>query len=284
MLPEILKSLLDALLDTLRILPFLFAAYLLIEYIEHKASKKVTALASRVGRFGPAAGAVSWILPHFSVTAVNLYAGRLISFGTLAAIFIATNDDALPLLLASPNHYRYLWIILAVKIVLAVGFGFLADALFKEKPAENGHQAHEHLHAGCGHDECNRGIWLPALRHTLKSGLFVLLTLGVIEVAVTLVGFEHIAALFEANRLLQPLMAALAGFIPSCAPSIVLTELFLGDALTFGSYLAGLITSAGVAYAVLFRVGHNHKRTFTLMGLILLLALICGYFVQLAVV
>lgn len=283
MVTEILNALLDVLLDTLRILPFLFAAYLLIEYIEHRASQKIVAAAARVGRFGPAVGAVSWILPHFSVAAVNLYAGRLISFGTLAAVFIATNDDALPLLLASPEHYHYLWIILLVKIILAVGFGFLADAVFKEKHSETGHQAHEHLHAGCGHDECGHGIWLPALRHTLKSELFVLLTLGVIETAVTLAGSERIAALFSASRLFQPLLAALMGFIPSCASSIVLTELFTGGALTFGSYLAGLITSAGVAYAVLFRASRDYKRNFALLGFLLLLALTCGYSFQLFV-
>lgn len=286
MLHEILHLLTHALLHTLQTLPFLFAAYLLIEYLEHRAGDKLKNMLSRFGRFSPAAGAVTGIVPQcgFSVTAAKLYAGRIISFGTLAAVFISTSDEAIPILLTHPELYGYLWKLILIKIGIAAVAGFAIDAVFrraKATPADDHSDAHDELHAGCAHGECEHGILRPALKHTLLSGLFIFLIILAMEVIVALIGEEAIAALFAKSLMLQPLLAALLGFVPNCASSIILTELFCNGALTFGSLVAGLVTNAGVGYAVLFRSNKNLKQNLLLLGVIFLIALASGYIIQL---
>lgn len=285
MLHDLLHLLEHALLDTLKTLPFLFVAYLLIEYVEHRAGDKMTAILSRFGRFSPLAGAVTGIVPQcgFSVAAAKLYAGRIISFGTLAAVFIATSDEAIPILLSHPDKYNYLWQLIVIKLVVAGAAGFAIDALFrraKATPADHSH-AHDEIHSGCAHGECEHGILRPALKHTALSALYIFLVIFAMEVVVELVGEETIASIFSQSLALQPLFAALVGFIPNCASSIILTELFASGALSFGSLVAGLITNAGVGYAVLFRSNKNLKQNLLLVGLLFVLGLAVGYIVQL---
>lgn len=133
--------LLDALLDTLKTLPFLFGAYLLMEYLEHRAGDKLTAALSRLGPWGPLGGALLGCVPQcgFSVAAANFYAGRLITPGTLLAVFLATSDEAVPILLAQPGALPDLGKLLGVKLVGAAAAGLLADLLarrFLTAPSE----------------------------------------------------------------------------------------------------------------------------------------------------
>jgi Predicted permeases len=281
---EILAALLDTLLDTLKILPFLFLSYLLIEYIEHKASKKMLLSLSRFGRFSPLVGAAAGVVPQcgFSVASAKLYSGRLISFGTMAAVFIATSDEAIPVLLAHPESYGYIWQLIIIKFVIAVIAGFIIDTLFKTKiTAKSLSDAHEHIHKDCGHSECQHGIFKPALKHTLKSVLFVFLVLAAVNIAVAVVGEDAIASIFPQNAILQPLVAVLVGFIPNCASSIILAELFAQGVITFGSFLAGLVTNAGIAYLVLFRSNKDLNRNITIVVIITVLAMLSGYVIQL---
>lgn len=282
----VLHVLEHALIDTLKTLPFLFLAYLLIEYIEHRASDKFTAMLSRFGRFSPAAGAVTGIIPQcgFSVTAARLYTGRLISFGTLAAVFIATSDEAIPILLSHPDQYSYIWKLIVVKLVVATAAGFFIDAVFQRSapslPQQHNH-AHDEIHAGCGNDECEHGILKPALRHTALSALYIFIVLLILEIVVVFVGEAAIASLFTRSLALQPVFAALVGFVPNCASSIVLTEMFASGVLSFGSLMAGLVTNAGVAYAVLFRTKENFKQNLLLIGIIFVVGIATGYIIQL---
>jgi hypothetical protein len=283
-LSEAVHLILHGLVDTLELLPFLFAAYLLIEYIEHRASDKLVALLSRFGRFSPVAGAVTGIVPQcgFSITSAKLYAGRLISFGTLAAVFISTSDEAIPILLSHPEHYGYIWKLIVIKLIVAGIAGFAIDALYqKPEDTQNHSQAHDHMHHGCAHDACEHGILRPAIIHTLQSALFIFLVIFAVEVVVELVGDATIASLFTQSILVQPFVAALVGFIPNCASSIILTELFATGAISFGALVAGLITNAGVGYVVLFRSNKDSKRNLSLVGITLLLGLLTGYVLQL---
>lgn len=285
MLQTIFDVLWDAFLDTLLPLLFLFFAYLLIEYIEHKATDKMLGLLSKFGRFSPVAGAVTGIVPQcgFSIAASNLYSGKLITFGTLAAVFIATSDEAIPILLSQPAQYGYIWQLIVIKLIVATVAGFIIDTLLK--PGEDTgsvEEAHNSMHAHCAHDECDHGIFKPAIKHTLTSGLYIFLVLVAVGFVVAFVGEHAIASIFTDSAVIQPAVAALVGFIPSCASSIILTELFAQGAITFGALIAGLITNAGVAYAVLFRANRKHlKRNWLLVGIIALVGLLCGYLIQL---
>ncbi len=287
MVQDYLLLLWDAVLDTLKLLPFLFAAYLLIEFIEHRASSHLVALLNKFGRWSPALGAVTGLVPQcgFSVTAAKLYAGRLISFGTLAAVFIATSDEAIPVLLSHPSLYGTIWKLLLIKLAVACIAGFLIDWIFPAKaPADAHSAAHGEMHEHCDHDECGHGIWRPAIQHTLKSALYIFLVILAVSLVIFFIGEDRIALLLNRNAFVQPLISALIGFIPNCASSILLTELYASGILSFGSLVAGLMTNTGIGYLILFRSKHDLKRNILLVALLLFIGLLTGYILQLTAV
>jgi len=266
-LPHIIEH---TLLDGLKTLPFLFLAYLLIEWLEHRAADRLEhALAGRRG--GPVIGAALGLVPQcgFSVAAARLFTGGLISAGTLAAVFIATSDEAIPLLLAHPDRWRELIVLVLLKFVLALFGGFLLDALLrrprqrKDHDFETIHATHAHTDladfpgGACHHSEsCDGGvkaIVLEALRHTLPTFAYMLLTIFVFELLMELLGEEAIASVLSAGGVWQSFAAALFGLVPSCASSVMLTQLYLSGGISFGTALAGLIPGAGAGILVLLR-------------------------------
>lgn len=282
-MPEILEVLLDSLLDSLKLLVFLFAAYLIIEYFEHKASEKMVGTLSKFGRFSPLVGAALGVIPQcgFSVSCANLYAGKLISLGTLAAVFISTSDEAIPVLLAYPEMYGYLWKLILIKVGVGIIAGFAIDLVLRPKVAEKEiEHAHDEMHEHCHHC-CEHGIFRSALIHTLKSYAFILIFILLVNFAVYFIGEEKIATLVPSNIILQPIICALIGFIPNCAASLLLTQLFVEGAITFGSLTAGLITNAGIGFAVLFRASKRKAPCFALAGIMLVFAVLSGLLIQL---
>lgn len=271
-----LDILLDAVLDTLKALPFLFGAYLLIELLEHRAGEKLTSALSGLGPLGPLGGAVLGCVPQcgFSVAAANFYAGRLISPGTLLAVFLATSDEALPILLSRPQAMPDLLRLLGVKLIAAAVFGLLTDLICRRflrlKQGEPFHDLCEDC--DCEHE----GVFKAALHHTVKISLFLLLVNLALGFSISFVGEEAISRLLLSGSVLQPLLAALIGFIPNCAASVVLTELYLTGSLSFGSAVAGLCTGAGLGLAVLFKVNRRPKENFALMGVLYVAAVMTG--------
>lgn len=271
------EVILDALLDSLKSLPFLFGAYLLIEFLEHRASRRLTAALSRLGPFGPLGGALLGCVPQcgFSVAAANFYAGRLISPGTLLAVFLATSDEAVPILLSRPGALPALGRLLAVKLVAAAFFGLLADVLAKRffRPAPG--QPFRGLCEDCGCGE--KGIARSALRHTVQVFLFLLLVNLALGAAIHFVGSGAISRALLSGSVFQPLLAALLGFVPNCAASVLLTELYLEGSLSFGSAVAGLCTGAGLGLAVLLRVNKNWKENLVLILALYASAVLTGF-------
>lgn len=253
------EIILDALLDSLKSLPFLFGAYLLIEFLEHHASQRLTNALSKLGPLGPVGGALLGCVPQcgFSVAAANFYAGRLISPGTLLAVFLATSDEAVPILLSRPGALPDLGRLLAVKLLAAALFGILADfiviKILKPSPTQPFHDLCE----DCGCEE--KGVFRSALGHTVQIFVFLMLINLALGFAIYFVGEENISRLLLSGSVFQPLLAALIGFIPNCAASVILTELYLGGSLSFGAAVAGLCTGAGLGLAVLFRVNRDWK-------------------------
>lgn len=278
---EWLHMLQHAVLDSLKALPFLFLAYLLIEYLEHKASAKMKNGLHRLGPYGPIGGALLGILPQcgFSVAASNFYAGRIISVGTLLAVFLSTSDEAIPILLSQPGMRRYVLPVLGVKLVSAILFGFLADfcvRFFRKKEEE---APFEELCAECDCD--HHGVFRSALHHTVRIFLFILLVNLLMELAIHFVGEEKIAGLLLSGSVFQPFLTALIGLIPNCAASVILTELFMAGSLTFGSCIAGLCAGAGMGVVVLFRTNRRVKENLLILAVLYGSAVLTGLIVNL---
>lgn len=269
-----LEVLIDAVLDALKTLPFLFAAYLLLEVLEHRRAGKPPVLLQKLGPLG---GAALGCVPQcgFSVAAANLYAARFITPGTLLAVFLATSDEAVLILLSQPQALPEVAKLLGVKLLAGAAAGFLTDLILRPSTQPNPHPLCEEARCGCG--EGGHGIMKAALRHTLRIFLFLLGINLVLGLALHAIGEEALSRLFLSGSVFQPLLAGLLGFIPNCAASVLLTELYLSGALSFGSAVAGLCTGAGLGLAVLFRVNRPQRENLTLAGALYAAAVLTGF-------
>ena len=260
----------ETLIDTLKMLPFLFGVYLLIEYLEHKASDRLPKLLRKMGPFGPVGGAVLGCLPQcgFSVAASNLYAGRLISLGTLIAVFVATSDEAVPILLSRPESAAKILPLIAAKLIVAVVAGLIADLIIKIFHAhknEDG-EPYRDLCEDCGCEE--HGVVYSALRHTVKITVFVFIVSMVLGLGIKLLGQERLGRLLMSQSPLQPFITALIGLIPNCAASVILTDLYAAGSLSFGSVIAGLSTGAGLGLAVLFKTNRSLRENLAVAAIL----------------
>lgn len=269
-------------LDTVKMLPFLFGVYLLIEFLEHKASGTLPNTLRKLGPFGPVGGAALGCLPQcgFSVAASNLYSGRLISLGTLLAVYIATSDEAIPILIANPSGIGDVWKLIAAKIIIAVIAGLFVDALirfFKRKTNEEA-EPYVDLCESCGCE--NHGVVRSALKHTLQIFVFLFVIALALEAIMHLAGEELLSKLLMQDSIFQPMLAALIGLIPNCAPSVILTNLYVSGSLSFGSVVAGLSTGAGLGLVVLFRVNKNLKQNLAIVGALYAIGALSGMIID----
>lgn len=267
---------LDTILDCLKMLPFLFAAFLLIETLEHYSGNLVGRVFKRMGRKGPIVGALAGCVPQcgFSVMAANLYAGGIISLGTLMAVFLATSDEAILIILSNPGRISEVGGILAVKILIAIIAGYFAD-LFLRNKIETGKSCEQICeHCGC-HEEA-AGIVVPAWRHTRKIFLYLLIFTGILNFCIQLSGTDNLSSILLGNTFFQPVMAAVLGFIPNCAASVILIQLYLNGAISFASVIAGLCTGTGVGLAVLCKVNCHKKENAKIAGLLFIFAVTAG--------
>lgn len=297
MLLEVFK---DCLIDTLKMIPILLIVYIIIEFIQIRiSSDRFTGKHMR--RFGPVIGAIAGCLPQcgLSAAATELYNKRMLTAGTLSAVFIATSDEAIPVMLSNiggnpGERIINIIMLIAAKIIIAVAAGYFLDlTLFKNKNSvsyahnhkvHSDSEVHEHYH-DCGHNpcECDKGaksIVLNAFIHTLKISLFVFVTLLVIGVCVSFVGEENISAVLLKDNFMQPFITALIGIIPGCATSVLITELYMGGTLAFGSAVAGLCTGAGFGYILLFRNKKNFKNNIKIIVSLYIISVICGVIIN----
>lgn len=270
----ILDALLDAVLDTLRTLPFLFAAFMVIEAMEHYSNQYSSRALARVGKAGPFWGAVLGCIPQcgFSVAAANLYSGGLVTLGTLLAVFLSTSDEAVLILLAHPGSGRVIGSLLIWKVVIGMGAGCLMDLLFRKKKEE------KHIEEMCRNCGCSdtSGVLRPALLHTVRLGVYLLIFTFCLNLILELVGIEQLSRILGKNTPFQPFLAALLGLIPNCASSVLITELYLSGGLSFASAIAGLCAGAGVGAAVLFRSNHPMGENVKIVALLYGIAVVSG--------
>lgn len=270
----ILDALLDGILDTLKTLPFLFAAFLLIEAIEHYSNQYSNRVLAKVGKAGPFVGAVLGCIPQcgFSVAAANLYSGGLITLGTLLAVFLSTSDEAVLILLAHPGSAKVIGSLLFWKVVIGIGGGCLIDILFRKGKEE------KHIEEMCKNCGCSdtSGIFRPALLHTVRLALYLLVFTCFLNLLLELVGAEQLSGFLGKDTLFQPFLAGLLGMIPNCASSVLITELYLTGGLSFGAAISGLCTGAGVGLAVLFRSNHPLRENLKILLLLYGIAVVSG--------
>ncbi len=270
------------LVDSLKIIPFLFVTYLLMELIEHKASDKSRQIMERAGRFGPAVGGVLGIVPQcgFSAAVSNFHAGGVVTLGTVLAVFLSTSDEMLPMLVSGRISAVGIILILAYKAAVGIAVGFILDAVLKLTKKDG---VHIHIEDMCDGEvcHCEKGIFRSALSHTLTVGGFVLLITVLINTLVYFVGADKTASVFYGKPIISHLISALLGLIPNCAVSVALTDFFLEGFITAGTMLSGLFSGAGVGLLILFRVNKNHKENLLLVLLLILSGTVFGLFFDL---
>lgn len=309
MLEIVLESLEDAFFDTLKMVPFLLPTYLLIEWIAHKAGDTFKERLRKFGGLGPLWGALLGLVPQcgFSVVAASFYADRIITPGSLLAVFIATSDEALPILISDSGCGKVILSLLIVKFVFAVAVGFFADFAFRKiwrpawtadselqhdhsqmiNPHEEGEHPHhagcDHGHCGhcdnhlcehcCTHTHCHGGIFATALKHTAQVALLIFAVSALLKFGLDILGEEKVGQYLLRGSVIQPFAASVFGLIPSCASSVFLTDLYIGGVVTFGSVIAGLSTGAGAGILVFCKSVRNKKECVLVL---VLLAVVCA--------
>lgn len=276
-----------ALIDSAKMLPFLYLAYLLIEAIEHHHGRRIEDALAGGGRWGFVPGALLGCVPQcgFSAMAANLYSSRVITLGTMMAVFLSTSDEAIPMLLAVPDRWPELTALILLKIGIGLLAGFLLDfACRKWVPASlrggyTGRVEEVDCHEEEHHSE-KSSIWRSALYHTANIFVFILLFSFLIGLVVHLVGEERVAVFLTGMGPLQPVFAALLGLVPNCAASVFLTQLYLSGSISFSSAVAGLCSGAGVGLAMLYRTNPSIKQNLFITGLLWAMGAVPGLLLQ----
>ncbi len=281
----------DAIIDSVHTLLFLFIIFLFIELIEYFYSEKINSFMKKSEKTAPVIGGLAAIIPQcgFSIIASTLYLRKFITKGTLIAIYLATSDEAIPILLTQPEKIYYVLPVIGLKIVIAIAAGYLIDFILKDKKyiavadEEDCHLHHED-DGCCKHSVSKRRkrdlIYHP-LKHTLNIFLFILFITIILNYLIELYGrYDILPVIFNKVRFLQPVFAALVGLIPNCAVSIAITMMLIKGSITFGAAMSGLLTNAGLGILVLLRHKDNYKDTLNIIGILLIISIISGYILQ----
>lgn len=262
----------DTLLDTIKLLPFLFVAFLIIEFIEHKLSNKQENIISKSGKLGPIVGALLGAVPQcgFSVLATNLYVTRIISLGSLISIYLSTSDELIPLMISHNAPITKILSIVSIKVVIGIISGFLIDLLIRKTTKSDFVLCEDE---DC---DCDHSIIKSSLIHTLKIAFFILIITFLINILFHYVDLSFLESALKNNKILTPFIASLIGLIPNCASSVMISELYLNNLISLGTTLSGLLTGSGVAIMVLVRKNKNISENLFIIGLIYIIGVIWG--------
>ena len=291
----ITHSLIHSLKDSLIALPFLFAAYFLLEFLEHRSEIKLAhALSSE--KIGPLGGAIVGCIPQcgMGVLASHLFSSGMISAGALIAVFVSTSDEALPVILSNPDKISAVFPLLLSKIAAAVFAGYIFDFIFSHRKHKHEEIHHDHnSHGECGSceniksledhhckDECGENIFVSAIKRTLLIFFYIYIITVIFAILTEVIGEESISAFLSKSYYLQPIFAGVIGLIPNCAISVIITELYLAEAIGFGAVVAGLSTGAGIGYITLFKTNKSKKEAVMIVLYTLLFSIVFGEILQ----
>ena len=269
----------ETLLDSIKLIPFLFIAYLIMEYIEHKTSQKSRETIKKSGKFGPLIGSFLGIFPQcgFSVVATNFYAGRVITLGTLISVYLTTSDEMIPIMISEAVPLWTILKILFVKLVIGIVAGFVIDFVLrlinKNKKIEE-----ENIVDLCEHDHCHceKGILKSSIHHTLSIFVFILIVTFIINTAIYFIGEENISNILLNKPIFGPIVSSLIGLIPNCASSVIITNMYLKNVINVGTMIAGLLVNAGVGLVVLFKTNKKIKENIAIICLLYIVGVISG--------
>lgn len=282
-----LEVFLDSLLDSLKIIVIVFLFYFLLSFFEAKLSS----LLEKNKKVSPFLGALFGLIPQcgFSVVASDLYLKRHITIGTIVAIFIACNDEALPILLSNINKLPLALCLILTKFIIAFIVGFILDAILSRNKLDVVHH-HEHcshekeIKTGCCHHQINNENENPwhahlfhPLIHSLKIFIYVFCITFAFGMLFYFIGEENIINFLSQNKYLSPLLTTLIGLIPNCASSVVIADLFLLDAIPFGACLSGLMVNAGLGTFILLKDKEHRKETILIFAILIIVSLLSGY-------
>ena len=278
-----LHVLTDTLIDSIKLFPFLLITYIVMEYLEHRTSSKTRDLIKKSGKFGPAIGGVLGAFPQcgFSAAASNLYAGRVITLGTLISIYLSTSDEMIPVFISEKVSVSIILTIVGIKIVVGMIAGFLIDLIMRR--SANAIDINETIGGICEHEHCHceNGILKSALKHTLIIMMYIVLISFALNVLIFFIGQENLGHIILNQPFLGNLIAGMVGLIPNCAASVVITQLYLQGIMSTGSMLAGLLSAAGVGFLVLFKVNYDMKENVKIVAIVYVISVTIGIFVDL---
>lgn len=275
--------------DTWMMFPFLLITYMILEVFERRNNNRDEKIFFGLQKYGPLVGAIVGLLPQcgFSILAAMLFVQRNVTLGSLLAVMIATSDEAIPILLSNPSLYSTLGLLLVLKFVIAVVIGYFVDHVlyrhqkvvyFEDMEEEPEQEDFEEEQDGSACPCCypEYPIYISALIRSLKIFVFIFATSFVLTLLIEWIGEENLSTILLSKSFLQPILAAIFGFIPNCAATVVLSQLYMTGQLQFGSLLAGLITNAGLGLVVLIRYNENKKMVFLIIAILLIVAVLFG--------
>lgn len=275
----LIDAVIDTLVDGVKLLPFLFLTYLVMEYIEHKAGGRAQQIMQRSGNFGPVIGGILGVVPQcgFSAAASNLYAGRIITLGTLFSVFLSTSDEMLPIFISEKVAFATMFRILAFKAIVGIAAGLVIDFVIRKTRKKEPEELRiDHL---CEHQHCHCGegkILQSAVSHTLQVFGFILIISLILNLLIGAVGQQQLASFISTKPVLGPVLAGLVGLIPNCASSVVLTQLYLEGVLGAGAMIGGLLAGQGVGLLVLYSVNDDLKENIRITVLLYVIGVAVG--------
>lgn len=275
---------LDSLIDVLKLIPFLFIAFLILEYIEHKMSKKNKDILSHNKKVGPLVGSILGAFPQcgFSSLATNLFSSRVITLGTLIAVYLSTSDEMLPLMIAEKVNVLIILEIIGTKFIIGLIFGYLIDLVYRKKHHKE-EKIDSHIHDMChDHDcHCEEGILKSSIIHTLKIVLYIFIATIFIGSLIFFIGEDSIKNILKHGNILTYFLASLIGLIPNCASSVIVTELYLNSMISLGTLLSGTLTGAGVGLLILFKENKHIKENLMIVSIIYFIGVLIGFLIDL---
>lgn len=277
------EIIIDSVIDSIKLLPFLFLTYLFMEWLEHKTGSAARSTIRTAGKLGPVWGGLLGVIPQcgFSAAASSLFAGRVITVGTLIAVYLSTSDEMFPIMISNAVPAATIIKILACKAAIGIISGLVVEYVYTHVLKKQ--EKEMDIHEICEEERCNceHGLLSSALTHTLHVFVYIFLISLALNIIIGLVGEETLAGLFTGAPIVGELIAALVGLIPNCASSVVITQLYLEHIIGAGAMMAGLLVNAGVGLLILFRLNHDRKQNFRIIGLLYGLGVFWGIIIEL---
>ena len=279
-----LDVILDTLVDGVKLITFLFLTYLAMEYIEHKTTAKTKNTIKKSGKLGPLVGGILGAFPQcgFSTAGSNLYAGRVITLGTLISIYLSTSDEMLPVFLSEKVPMTTILSMIAVKAVIGMVAGFIIDFVIRIRKSSQEQDFTSKIGHMCDHDHCHcdKSIVKSALNHTLTIFAFILVISFLLNTAVFFVGEDSIAGIILDRPVLGSILSGIVGLIPNCAASVVITQLYVEGVISIGATMSGLLVGAGAGLIVLFKENRDIKENIKIVALLYAIGVACGIIID----